>query len=87
MSRINGEKARAAIARKRRSAQRLKDRELKAKLAGASGAASGKGQAAAPEAGKTAEKPKRAAAAKTPDQLIDELRPSKKRAGSAEKSE
>jgi hypothetical protein len=32
MSRINGEKARAAIARKRRTAQRSKDRVLHAEL-------------------------------------------------------
>lgn len=83
MSRINGEKARAAIAHKRRSAQRLKDRALRAQLAGSPAS----GKAAAPDAGKAAEKPKRAAAAKTPDQLIDELRPSKKRSGSSEKSE
>jgi hypothetical protein len=35
MSRINGEKARAAIARKRRTAQRLKDRTNKAALVAA----------------------------------------------------
>lgn len=32
MSRINGEKARASIARKRRTAQRAKDRAMRAKL-------------------------------------------------------
>ncbi len=33
MSRINGEKARAAIAKRRRTAQRLKDRTRRAELA------------------------------------------------------
>ncbi len=33
MSRINGEKARAAIARRRRNAQRLKDRTRRAEQA------------------------------------------------------
>ena len=35
MSKINGEKARSAIARKRRSAQRLKDRTALAQIKGA----------------------------------------------------
>jgi len=35
MSRINGEKARAGIARKRRTAQREKDREARAVIVGA----------------------------------------------------
>ena len=39
MSRVNGEKARAAIARKRRTAQRLKDRTRRAELATKSTAA------------------------------------------------
>lgn len=87
MSRINGEKARAAIARKRRSAQRSKDRDLKAKWLAKNGVAPATRTASAATPGEGATKTKRVAATKTPDQLVEELRPAKKRSGSSEKSE
>jgi len=49
MSRVNGEKARAAIARKRRTAQRLKDRTRRAELATKGAAAAAPAPAPAPE--------------------------------------
>jgi hypothetical protein len=44
MSKINGEKARAAIAKKRRTAQREKDRAGRAAAVKAAGEASAKGK-------------------------------------------
>lgn len=55
MSRINGEKARAAIARKRRTAQREKDRAARALMG-----------TAKPAAAKPAAKPKKIKAVATP---------------------
>ncbi len=56
MSKINGEKARSAIARKRRTAQRVKDRAALAQIK----AGGGKAEAATQEAA-----PKKAAKSKT----------------------
>lgn len=56
MSKINGEKARSAIARKRRTAQRVKDRAALAQIKG------GKAEAAAPAP--EAPAPKKSAKAK-----------------------
>lgn len=70
MSRINGEKSRAAIARRRRTAQRLKDRARVAELkAGSKPAAKSDAKPetkAAPKAPKAEPKPAAEAAAPAP---------------------
>lgn len=83
MSRINGEKARAALELKRRTARRVKDRALRAEWMKAQPEKSAPVVAAAPAAAK----PKRKAEM-SPDALIESLRPTEKkpRAKSAEPS-
>lgn len=51
MSRINGEKARAAISKRRRTAQRAKDRAKRAQLAQPAGSESGAAAPAKPKKG------------------------------------
>jgi hypothetical protein len=57
MSRINGEKSRANIAKRRRTAQRESDRARRAKLAQASGAKKAAPAAKTPRARKPAATP------------------------------